>query len=154
MWVNFLLRTFALRGLLSLIGIGIGYPAVLLGMVYELFPFMLLPLYTVLSGMDKSYKEAGQDLGASRWQNFVRVTLPLSMPGIVSGVTMTFMPALSMFAINDMLGDASLFLFGNMVNELYGLNMWNYASALALIMLVFVAAVMLVAHRFRIKADS
>ena len=149
MWINFLLRTFALRELLSMFSMGEGYLSVLIGMVYDLFPFMLLPLYTILSGMDKSYKEAGNDLGASNWQNFIKVTLPLSLPGIASGVMMTFMPALSSFAINDMLGNAQLFLFGNMINDLYSLNMWNYASALAVIMLIFVGVVMFVGGRLK-----
>ncbi|MDR1138489.1 MAG: ABC transporter permease [Clostridiales bacterium] len=149
MWINFLLRTFALRELLSMIGLGEGYLSVLIGMVYDLFPFMLLPLYTILSGMDKSYKEAGFDLGTTSWQNFCKITLPLSVPGIVSGIMMTFMPALSSFAINDMLGNAQLFLFGNIVNDMYNLNMWGYASALAMIMLLFVGFVMLIGAKFK-----
>jgi spermidine/putrescine transport system permease protein len=147
MWINFLLRTFSLRELLSILGLGEGYFSVLIGMVYDLFPFMLMPLYTILSGMDKSYLEAGQDLGANSVQNFFKVTLPLSFPGIVSGIMMTFMPALSLFAINDMLGDAQLYLFGNMINDLYGLNMWNQASALAMIMLLFVGLIVLIVSR-------
>ncbi|MCL2598850.1 MAG: ABC transporter permease [Firmicutes bacterium] len=142
MWVNFLLRTYALRELLSLFGVGIGYKAVLIGMVYDFFPFMLLPLYTTISSLDKSHMEAGCDLGASPIQNFFRVILPLSVPGIVSGVIMTFMPALSTFAINDLLGDARLYLFGNWINDYYS-ELWNFAGALAFVMLVFVALLML-----------
>jgi len=123
-------------------GIGAGYGAVLTGMVYDFFPFMLLPLYTTLSSLDKSHIEAGSDLGASPLQNFFRVVLPLSIPGIISGTLMTFMPALSTFAINDLLGGAGLYLFGNWINDYYK-EMWNFAGALAFVMLIFVALIML-----------
>lgn len=142
MWINFLLRTYALRELLSLMGVGVGYGAVLTGMVYDFFPFMLLPLYTTLSSLDKSHIEAGSDLGATPVQNFFKVILPLSIPGIISGTLMTFMPALSTFAINDLLGNAGLYLFGNWINDYYK-EMWNFAGALAFVMLIFVALIML-----------
>ena len=92
MWINFMLRIFALKSLLSMIGVEKSYGAAVIGMVYDFFPYMLLPIYTVLSNMDKSYVEASRDLGANPVATFFKVTLPLSLPGVISGISMMFMP--------------------------------------------------------------
>lgn len=143
MWMNFVLRELALRDLLLIIGIEKGLGATLIGMVYDFLPFMLLPIYTVLTEMDQSYGEASADLGANGFVTLIKVTLPLSAKGIVSGITMVFMPVFSAYAITDMLGDNSTTIIGKTINELF-LNgsTWGLGSAYSFVLLVLVFAVM------------
>lgn len=152
MWMNFLLRTYAWRTLLDmngiinqfLAGIGLGpvqflYTpgAVLFGLVYNFLPFMVLPIYTVFRKMDLSCLEAAEDLGANRLQSFWRVVLPLSRPGIVSGVIMVFMPAMTTFAITRLLGGSNTLYYGDLIeNQFVLLSDWHYGSALSIVLLI------------------
>ncbi len=138
MWVNALMRTLATAELFTMAGITLGKGTLLFGMCYDYLPFMIYPIYNVLAKMDKSYAEAAQDLGARPWQVFAKVTLPLSMPGVISGVMMVFMPTVSTFAISEFLTNNKIKLFGTIIQENINNSMWNYGAALALIMLVII----------------
>lgn len=149
MWINFMLRVYALQTLLTMMGIPQGFWAVIIGLVYDFFPYMLLPIYTVLLNMDKSYKEASIDLGAGSVQTFFRVTLPLSIPGVISGVSMMFMPVFSSYAVTEMMGDAKTTVFGAKIaalfsNQNYG--DYGYGSALSFVLLVIVLVVMVLTN--------
>ena len=100
MWINALMRTLATAELFHMLGIQLGKGTQLVGMVYDFLPFMIYPIYNILNRMDKSYMEAAADLGATPWQVFWKVQVPLSMPGVVSGIMMVFMPTVSTFAIS------------------------------------------------------
>ena len=111
---------------------------------------MLLPLYSVLSNMDKSYIEAANDLGCGAVHSFFKVRLPLSLPGIMSGVLMVFMPTVSTFAISDILGDTSTYMFGNIINDWFtasGGSGWNIGSAYSLVLLALIGITMLIANK-------
>ena len=107
-------------------------------MVYDFLPFMIYPIYNVLLKMDNSYAEAAADLGATPSQVFRKVTLPLSMPGIFSGILMVFMPTVSTFAISEFLTNNKIKLFGTIIQENINSSMWNYGAALSLIMLLII----------------
>lgn len=150
MWINSLLRTYAIKNVFQLIGMTNAYVAVIIGLVYDFFPFMLLPLYSILSGMDKSYIEAAGDLGSGAVHTFFKVRLPLSVPGIMSGILMVFMPTVSTFAISEILGDTSSYMFGNIINDWFtasGGSGWNIGSAYSLILLALIAVTMLIANK-------
>lgn len=150
MWINMLVRTYAWIGLLSDGGVVqrllsfLGFHdvqlmytegAVMLGMVYNFIPFMILQINTSLCKMDRSLLEASADLGADRVQTFLRVTLPLSLPGVVSGITLVFLPAVSSFFIPKLLGGGQFFLIGNMIeNQFITVGEWNFGSAVSVIM--------------------
>jgi len=142
MWMNFLLRTYAWRVLLDGFAPGMLNTlwAVMVGMVYNFLPFMILPIYTVLQKMDESYLEAARDLGATPRQSFLRVVLPLSVPGIVSGATMVFVPSITAFAISQLLGGKMTgMLYGDLIyNKFMLYNLPELGSALSLVLLVFV----------------
>ena len=146
MWINFMLRIFALQSLLSLIGINKSFGAAIIGLIYDFFPYMLLPIYTVLLNMDKSYGEASIDLGANPVRTFMRVTLPLSVPGIISGVSMMFMPVFSSYAVTMMMGDMNSNVIGAKIATLFELGSYGYGSALSFVLLVLVIVVMLVGN--------
>ena len=151
MWINFMLRIFALQSLLNVMGIQKSYMAAVIGMVYDFFPYMLLPIYTVLLNMDKSYLEASKDLGANSAKTFFKVTLPLSLPGVISGISMMFMPIFSSYAITKMMGDAKTTVIGAKIanlfeNQSYG--NYGYGSALSFVLLLVVIAVMLIGTFF------
>lgn len=148
MWINFLLRTLATKALFDFIGISFGTGAVIFGMVYNFLPFMILPIYTTISKVDNSLIEAAYDLGASENKAFAKVTIPLSMPGVLSGITMVFTPAITTFVISDMLSNNKLALIGNFINMQVGLLNYNVASAMSLIMLIFIAISMLFVNRY------
>lgn len=153
MWMNFLLRTYAWVTILSKNGIlnsmltKIGFlpidllyteGAVLLGMVYNFLPFMILPIYTALDKMDYSLIEAAQDLGANGFNTFRRVIFPLSLPGVSSGVSMVFIPAISTFEITALLGGNKTNLIGNVIEQQFTVTGdWNYGSALSVILMIF-----------------
>ncbi|MCH5155100.1 MAG: ABC transporter permease [Clostridiales bacterium] len=148
MWINSLLRTYAVKIVLYMLDITNAWVAVTIGMVYDFFPFMLLPLYSVVSGMDKSLIEASQDLGASPLKTLVKVRIPLSLPGIISGVLMVFMPTVSTFAISDVLGDTSTYMFGNIINQWFANSGgWNIGSAYSFLLLILIAATVLLANK-------
>ena len=154
MWMNFLLRTYAMMPLfenngvintgLEALGLGraqmIGTEgAVVVGMVYNFLPFMVLPIYTVLKKMDQSVIEAAEDLGASPMRVLSRVVLPMSVPGIVSGITMVFMPAVTTFAISRLLSSGMIYLVGDMIEDYFiSMNNRNVGSAISLVMMVLI----------------
>ena len=165
MWINMLVRTYAWIGLLSegglisrILGIfGLGHTellytqgAVLLGMVYNFLPFMVLQINTALCKMDPSLLEASADLGANRVQTFRRVTLPLSLPGVLSGITMVFVPAVSTFAISKMLGGGTQIMLGDLIEMQFLGNAYNprLGSAISLVMMVIVVTCMWIMNRF------
>lgn len=166
MWINMLVRTYAWIGILSDGGIaqqilswfGLGNQqllytegAVLLGMVYNFIPFMILQINTSLCKMDYSLIEASHDLGANRLQTFWKVTFPLSLPGVISGITLVFLPAVSSFFIPKLLGGGQYFLIGNIIeNQFITVGEWNFGSAISMIMAV-IMMVMMMAVR---KAES
>ncbi len=140
MWVNILVRTLATVALFDFADIPLGEGALIFGMVYNFIPFMIYPIYNTLSKMDRSYIEAAQDLGASPLQVFMKTVLPLSMPGVASGILMVFMPTISTFAISELLTLNNIKLFGTTIQENINNSMWNYGAALSLIMLVLIGA--------------
>ena len=139
MWINALMRTLATAELFTMAGVPLGKGTLLFGMCYDYLPFMIYPIYNVLNKMDHSYAEAAQDLRATPAQVFRKVTLPLSMPGVWSGVLMVFMPTVSTFAISEFLTNNKIKLFGTIIQENINNSMWNYGAALSLIMLVIIA---------------
>ena len=157
MWINFMLRILALQSVLSMLGMKQGYMNAVIGMVYDFFPYMLLPIYTVLSNMDKSYVEASKDLGANSTRTFLKVTLPLSIPGIVSGISMMFMPIFSSYAITDMMGDKSSAVFGAKIDALFryqNYGNYGYGSALSFVLLLVVIATMVVSSLITKRTDK
>ena len=138
MWINALMRTLATAELFNILGFTLGKGTLLFGMVYDYIPFMIYPIYNTLLKMDKSYAEAAEDLGATPWKVFWKVTVPLSMPGVMSGVLMVFMPTVSTFAISEFLTNNKIKLFGTIIQENINSSMWNYGAALAFIMLLII----------------
>lgn len=163
MWINMLVRTYAWIGILSEGGIiqqilsffGLGEVellytegAVLLGMVYNFLPFMILQINTSLCKMDHSLLEASADLGGNRVQTFMRVTLPLSLPGVINGITLVFLPAVSSFFIPKLLGGGQYFLIGNLIeNQFITVGEWNFGSAISMIMAVIMMLLMLAVRK-------
>ena len=149
MWMNFLLRTYAWKVLLgAFTDILYTEAAVLLGMVYNFLPFMILPIYTVLMKLDKSYIEAANDLGANSAKTFLRVVLPLSISGIVSGITMVFIPSTTTFAISQLLGGGKTMLYGDLIYMKFITEQaWSAGSALSIMLLLFVLLSMAIMRR-------
>ena len=139
MWINVLVRTLATVALFDFLMLPLGEGALIFGMVYNFLPFMIYPIYNVLQKMDSSLIEAAEDLGATPRQVFSRVVFPLSMPGIVSGIMMVFMPTISTFAIAELLTMNNIKLFGTTIQENINNGMWHYGAALSLIMLIIIA---------------
>ena len=139
MWVNILIRTLATVALFDFLNLPLGEGALVFGMVYNFLPFMIYPIYNTLQKMDRSYIEAAQDLGAGSSQVFWKVVFPLSMPGVVSGIMMVFMPTISTFAIAELLTMNNIKLFGTTIQENINNSLWNYGAALSLIMLFLIA---------------
>ena len=166
-WINMLVRTYAWIGLLSEGGIfqrilsfiGLGNTellytegAVLLGMVYNFIPFMILQIHTSLCKMDHSLLEASADLGANPAQTFRRVTLPLSLPGVINGITLVFLPAVSSFFIPKLLGGGQYFLIGNLIeNQFITVGEWNFGSAISMIMAVIMMLLMMLVRKVEIR---
>ena len=165
MWTNFLLRTYAWMTLLEDNGLinaalsAIGLPrvhmintagAVVLGMVYNYIPYMILPLYSVLTKIDQSVIEAAQDLGADGRKVFLRVVLPMSMPGVISGVTMVFVPAVSTFIISKMLGGGGNLLIGDLIDMQFLGSAYNpnLGSAISLVLMVIILICMGIMNQF------
>lgn len=164
MWMNFLLRTIAWQSLLEHEGVingilgAIGLPdiniintpaAIVLGMVYNYLPFMVLPLYNALAKIDDDLINAAHDLGANYWQTLARVIIPQSVPGIVSGVTMVFVPSLTTFAVSDILGGGRVMLIGNLIEQQFTVSYdWNAGAGLSIVLMVFVLASMALMNAF------
>jgi len=138
MWINFLIRTLATVALFDFLKIPLGQGSLYFGMVYNFLPFMMYPIYNTLQKTDKSLIEAAQDLGATPIQVFFKTTLPLTIPGISSGIMMVFMPVISTFAIAELLTLNNIKLFGTTLQENIYNGLWNYGAALSLIMLLLV----------------
>ncbi len=154
MWMNFLLRTIAWQTLLEKNGVintllsTLHLPklniintsaAIVLGMVYNFLPFMVLPIYNTLIKIDNNVINAARDLGANSTQTFLRIIFPLSMPGVISGITMVFVPSLTTFVISDILGGGKILLIGNVIEQEFKFNNnWNVGSGLSLVLMVFI----------------
>ena len=177
MWMNFLMRTYSWMAILenngllnqlfrkigvialynSIFGTDISFfrmintqGAVVLGMVYNYLPFMILPIYSVIVKLDRNLIEAARDLGANSVQVFRRVILPLSLPGVLSGITMVFVPSVSTFAISKMLGGGTEMLLGDLIEQQYMGGAYNpyLGAAISLVMMVIVVICMVVMNRF------
>ena len=167
MWINALVRTYAWIGLLSdggliskilsIFGFGGGEllyteGAVLLGMVYNFLPFMILQINTSLCKMDHSLVEAAADLGAHPVETFWRVTFPLSLPGVINGITLVFLPAVSSFFIPKLLGGGQYFLIGNLIeNQFITVGEWNFGSAISMIMAIIMMLLMMLVRNVEIR---
>lgn len=165
MWINFLLRTYAwlsllennglINRLLSLLGLPTMQlintdGAVVLGMVYNFLPFMILPIFSVIDKIDQSMVEAASDLGANTYRVFRRIILPLSLPGVISGITMVFVPSVSTFVISQLLGGGSSLLLGDLIQMQFLGNAYNphLGSAISLVMMLIVTLCMALMNRF------
>lgn len=164
MWMNFLLRTLAWQTLLEKTGVInsilavlhlpsldiINTPyAIILGMVYNFLPFMVLPVYNSLTKIDQNIINAAQDLGANPLQVFARITLPLTVPGIISGITMVFVPALTTFVISKLLGGSKILLIGNVIEEEFTqTNNWHLGSGLSIVLMLFIIVNMVISSIF------
>jgi len=170
MWMNFLLRTYAWLTLLGKNGVinfiieFLGFKpldllyndgAVLLGMIYNFLPFMVLPIYSVLVKIDNSLIESAEDLGANKFQIFTRIILPLSIPGIITGITMVFMPAVSTFVISRLLGGGQYMLIGNLIEQQFlWVGDWHFGSAISIIMMVFILITMAITSKFDTQKEG
>ncbi len=165
MWMNLLIRTYSwmlilerngiLNKLLTLVGLGTpnGFlntgGAVVLGMVYNYLPYMILPIYTVMSKLDHNVIHAAQDLGGNRFNVITRVIFPLSLPGVVSGITMVFVPSVSTFYISQKLGGGSFLLIGDAIeSQFQSVNNFNLGASLSLILMVLILISMAIMNRF------
>ena len=164
MWMNSLLRTIAWQSLLEKEGVINGFlhslglsgieiintpAAVVLGMVYNYLPFMVLPLYNALAKIDQNTVDAAHDLGAGFWQTLGRVLVPQSLPGIMSGITMVFVPSLTTFVVSDILGGGKVALIGNLIEQQFTVSYdWNTGAGLSIVLMLFVLASMAVMNAF------
>lgn len=163
MWMNFLLRTIAWQNILERTGVLntileflhlptlniINTPAaIILGMVYNFLPFMVLPIYNVLIKIDKDVVNAARDLGANGSQTFRKIILPLSLPGVVSGITMVFVPSLTTFVISTILGGSKIVLIGNVIEQQFRLGNWNTGSGLSLVLMIFILFSMAIISKY------
>lgn len=164
MWMNFLLRTLAWQTLLEKNGIlnnilgffhlpGIAIIntpyAIILGMVYNFLPFMVLPIYNVLVKIDSNVIDAARDLGASSMTTFMKIIFPLSLPGVISGITMVFIPSLTTFVISDLLGGSKILLIGNVIEqEFKQASNWNVGSGLSLVLMFFILISMAIMAKY------
>ena len=164
MWMNFLLRTLAWQTLLEKTGVinsvlrFLSLPtldiintdaAIILGMVYNFLPFMVLPIFNSLSRMDQDLINAARDLGANNVKTFCRIILPLSLPGVISGITMVFVPALTTFVISSLLGGSKILLIGNVIEqEFTQASNWNLGSGLSMVLMLFIILSMIVTAIF------
>ena len=170
MWMNFLLRTYAWLTLLGTNGLinkflgifGIGplnimynMTAIMLGMIYNFLPFMVLPIYSALVKMDTSLIEAAKDLGATDSQVFRKVIFPLSLPGVYTGITMVFIPAISSFVIPNLLGGNKFYLIGNLIEQQYTFTgNWPFGSAVSVILIIIMLAILELPKLFNKKLSN
>ena len=164
MWINFLLRIMALQMILANTGIlnailgffGIGplhimysKKAILIGMVYEYLPFMILPIYNVMCKIDRNVIDAARDLGADTKTVFMHVIMPLSLPGVLSGIIMVFIPGISEFVIADILGGSKVLLIGNVIDQEFSLtNNWHLGSGLSIVLMIFIFISMAIMNKY------
>lgn len=170
MWMNFLLRTYAWltllgnKGLINkfigLFGLGpwdlmYNSKAIMIGMVYNFLPFMVLPIYTVLLKMDHKLIEAAKDLGASDFEVFTKVIFPLSLPGIYTGITMVFIPAISTFVVPNLLGGNNFYLIGNLIEKQFTFTGdWGFGSAISMILILIMLLILLIPKLFNKKIKT
>lgn len=170
MWISLLIRTYSLMALLDnggllnnlLVSLGLEKVriigtggAVILGMVYDFLPYMVLPIYTVMSKMDKRYIEAASDLGCNGFQVLIKVIMPLSIPGVVSGVTMVFVPSISTFYISQKLGGGTVELIGDTIERLFRIpDTYNVGAAISLVMMILIILSVAVMRRFSESDES
>lgn len=170
MWMNFLLRTYAWltllgkNGIINMIITKLGFQAldllyndsaVLLGMVYNFLPFMVLPIFSVLVKIDNKLIEASEDLGANKIITFSKVIFPLSLPGVVTGISMVFIPAVSTFIISSLLGGNKANLIGNLIEQQFRYTGdWHFGSAMSLILMVFILIIMAFSSKFDKEKDG
>lgn len=170
MWMNFLVRTYSLTQLLDNNGLinqalgAVGIPAVhflgtpaavVLGMVYNYLPFMVIPIYNVMAKLDKRLIEAARDLGATPVQTLLRVILPLTVSGIISGITMVFVPSISTFYVSKAMSNGKVYLIGDLIEtEFLALNNYHLGSALSLILMVLILVSMFVMDKFGDEAEG
>ncbi|HHU73409.1 MAG TPA: ABC transporter permease [Clostridiales bacterium] len=169
MWMNFLLRTIAWQNILERTGILnrildflhlptlniINTPAaIILGMVYNFLPFMVLPIYNVLIKIDKDVINAARDLGANSTLTFLKIILPLSIPGVISGITMVFVPSLTTFVISTILGGSKIVLIGNVIEQQFRLGNWHTGSGLSLVLMIFILFSMAVISKYDKESEG
>ncbi|MCC0636164.1 MULTISPECIES: ABC transporter permease [unclassified Clostridioides] len=170
MWMNFLLRTYAWVAILGkngLLNTFLGWfgiqplailytnVAILLGMVYNFLPFMVLPIYTALSKMDNDLINAAHDLGANNMTVFRKIIFPLSLPGVMSGITMVFMPAVTTFAISRLLGGGKIMLVGDLIEQQFTVvGDWNFGSAISIFMMIVILISMSIMSKFGDESDK
>lgn len=164
MWMNFLLRTLAWQNILEKTGVintilnilhlpGINIintpSAIIFGMVYNFLPFMILPIYNILIKIDDDITNAARDLGANSIQTFLKIILPLSLPGVISGITMVFVPSLTTFVISDILGGSKVVLIGNVIEQQFKtINNWHTGSGLSLVLMIFILISMAILAKY------
>jgi spermidine/putrescine transport system permease protein len=164
MWMNFLLRTLAWQNILEKTGVIntflnllhlpnvniINTPsAIIFGMVYNFLPFMILPIYNVLIKISDDITNAARDLGANGVQTFIKIILPLSLPGVISGITMVFVPSLTTFVISEILGGSKVVLIGNIIEQQFKtINNWHTGSGLSLVLMIFILISMAVLAKY------
>lgn len=150
MWINFTLRITALKEILTIIEGNLAFHPFLnsvIGMTYDFLPFMILPMYTTLMKLDNSLLEAANDLGATSVQTFFKVTLPLSVPGIISGITMVFLPSMTNYVVLDMLYN-STYIMGSLIGSYFASYNWHNGSMIALVLLFIILVVTLITNRY------
>ena len=154
MWINMLLKTYAWRGILMNFDLE-SEAKVFIGMVYDFLPYMVIQIHTAISKLDRDLLVASYDLGANRWQSFLKVTLPLSVPGIISGITLVFLPAVSSFVIPKLLGGGNYVLIGNLIEKYFLVaGDWNFGSAISLIMALIIIASMYLTKKIDRNAEE
>lgn len=169
MWMNFLLRTIAWQNILEKTGVlnsilrGLHLPtlniintpaAIVLGMVYNFLPFMVLPIYNVLIKIDKDTINAARDLGANSLQTFLQIIFPLSLPGVISGITMVFVPSLTTFVISTILGGSKIVLIGNVIEQQFRLGNWHTGSGLSLVLMIFILLSMAILSKYDKESEG
>ncbi len=169
MWMNFLLRTIAWQNILERTGVIntvlkffnlpilniINKPsAIILGMVYNFLPFMVLPIYNVLVKIDKDVVNAARDLGADGVQTFLKIIFPLSIPGVISGITMVFVPSLTTFVISTILGGSKILLIGNIIEQQFRVGNWHSGSGLSLVLMIFILFSMAILSKYDKESEG
>ncbi len=169
MWMNFLLRTIAWQNILEKTGVLntilnflhlptlniINTPsAIVLGMVYNFLPFMVLPIYNVLIKIDKDVVNAARDLGANGRQTFQKIIFPLTLPGVISGITMVFVPSLTTFVISTILGGSKIVLIGNVIEQQFRLGNWHTGSGLSLVLMIFILLSMAILSKYDKESEG
>lgn len=153
MWVNFLLRMMSTKAVFTVLGIPMGMGTVIFGLCYEFLPFMIMPIYTTIQKIDKSFIEGATDLGATPTKAFWKITVPLSLPGVLSGLTMVIIPSITTFAVTEILSNGKLMLLGDFIYSLKAYNL-NMASAISLALMVLLGISMIITNRFNKDSEK